>query len=911
MKLRMDAFGPCLAQIAERGRMTDGEAKQILQETVDRAELMRMTGEPDAFVQAASELAGRMKETAKRNQVDALRNAAARNKILAEIDTAGGIKTAASTLRDLMHGTNKGSRDSIEAQWKGLTSSWQAALSWQLHSAGIEKAAVSGAMDKDIARELWDLRKIGPSKPEGATGNNPARQAAQAVVKIMDNVKDRLNEAGARIADATDYVAHTEHDARRMRAAGGAGATPDQAFGAWWKAEQPRWSEETFRDLTSREGETQQQARDRFGRSVFDALVSGRHMTPDGAFGIKDDTYVPPAFEGTRNIAKKLSQPRVIHYKDADAWLDHMQQFGSSSSLVGGVMGTLDSSARSLSLMERLGTNPTANFNQIIDRVQDRYRSDLDGLAAFKDKISGLNNVMGRLDGSLNIPANEMWASIGATTRTMETTSSLGGVGVTHFASIWPTVTSELVHHGVPRLQTVGQMVKALFQGRGTEERRELMADLGAYSAGLSRDMFNRWQPDSPIPGKVSAIANTFMKYTGIHYVFDNTQAAVREMLAHQLGRRSADTAFEALDPNLQLILGKYGLGKPEWDLLRTVPDMTVSEGRRYMTPKDPMWIDPQAAQAYLRERGVLGPETAQGALDGLAGGQEAETARQVQKLGQTLSDRLNSYYSDAANHAVVTPGVRERAMLLGSTRPGSLGGELLRYVTQFKMWPVAAMHQLIGREIYTSLSTKQAVWNLGVMAAMSAAAGYLRMTVNDVARGSPVRNPFDPKTALAGLAQGGGMGILGDFLFGETNRMGGGFMDVAAGPVLSDADKLIQLFTKARGDVIDPSGHHHKNGQFGDLWPDLAHFAVRHVPFANLVYVKGALDYLAFYHLYEAASPGWWERTNRRIQKEQGRTMAGYSPGAGVPYGVPGVYLRGAGGQSSGLLAGFGGGGQ
>jgi hypothetical protein len=38
-------------------------------------------------------------------------------------------------------------------------------------------------------------------------------------------------------------------------------------------------------------------------------------------------------------------------------------------------------------------------------------------------------------------------------------------------------------------------------------------------------------------------------------------------------------------------------------------------------------------------------------------------------------------------------------------------------------------------------------------------------------------------------------------------------------------------------------------------------------------------------YHLYEAASPGWWERTNRRLAKEQGRVMTGYTPGGKIPY--------------------------
>jgi hypothetical protein len=66
---------------------------------------------------------------------------------------------------------------------------------------------------------------------------------------------------------------------------------------------------------------------------------------------------------------------------------------------------------------------------------------------------------------------------------------------------------------------------------------------------------------------------------------------------------------------------------------------------------------------------------------------------------------------------------------------------------------------------------------------------------------------------------------------------------------------------------------------------------------------LKGALDYLLWFHLYEAASPGWLDRTNRRLQREQGRTMLGYEPGAGVPWGLPGVYMA-SHGSASGLLA-------
>ncbi len=624
---------------------------------------------------------------------------------------------------------------------------------------------------------------------------------------------------------------------------------------------------------------------------MFDALVSGVHMTTEGISGITADArFTPPAFEGTGNLARKVSQERVIHYRDAASWLAHQQQFGASTSVMASVMKTLDQSARQIALMEKLGTNPAANLNMVLRAVQESYRDDTDGIAKFARGIQGIQNVMGRLDGSLNIPANEMWARFAATTRTMETMGSLGGVGLTHFVSIWPTVTSEMVHHGVPRLQTFTNLAQALLRGKGGAERQALMSDLGAYSSGLARDMFARWQPDDILPGRISSVANTFMKFTGIHYVFDNTQGAIREMLAGQLGRE-AEKSFDALDPHLSQMIGKYGLGEDEWDILRAIPGKTVSEGRTYLTPRDAMRADPGEVETLLRDRGAITDAT------------DPETAATlVQRFTTGLSDKLLSYYGDAADHGVVTPGVKERAMMLGATRPGSAAGEMLRFVTQFKMWPAAAMSQMIGREIYMSLSNKEVAANLFTMAALSAAFGYMRMSVNDLALGHPPRNPLQPQTMLAGLAQGGGLGIIGDFLFGETNRMGGGILDVAAGPVVGDADTLLKTFNRFRSDVTDPTAHH-KNGAFADLWPDLAHMAVRHVPFANMLYLKGTLDYMLFYHLFEAVSPGWWERTNRRLTKEQGRAMTGYTPGAGVPYGVPWLYMQNHQGQSYGLL--------
>ena len=888
MKLKREAFGECITEVAAQAGVDDEKAFSIIQTVADHGERMRARGEPNPFDAAAQDLATKERDVAARDRADALRNAMTRDGILQRVRDSGGLANAELTLRSLLHGTNRGERDSVQSLWRGNAAAWTGVLSNKLRQAGLEHVAITGALDKEISQALWAMN-AGEKIPE--TVGKPARDIAAAIHPALDFARERLNGAGAHIGDAMDYVMHTSHDPRAMRAAAGAGGTPEQAFEAWWKFTEPNLADKTFTDIEPKPGQSVGDARREFGRSVYYALVSGIHKTMRGADGVDpaEDARVPVAFEGTHNIAKRVSQPRVLFWRDGEAWHDYMQQFGQPASLTAGVMQHLDQSARRLALMDKFGTNPGGNLNLIVRKIQEEYRDDLDGLKKFQGKIAGLNNVMGRLDGSLNVPSNEMAANIGNGLRTWESVSSLGGVGITHFASIWPTVTSEMVHHGQSRLGTMGKLVGAMVTGKGGAERQEILADLGAYAGGLNRDMENRWQADDPLPGKISSIANTFFKYTGIHYVFDNTQAAIREMLAHQLGR-SAGVDYAALNPHLQMILGKYGIEQPDWDILRATTDLPTQAGRAYMTPSAAYKADPAAVEALLRTRGQIAPN---GSADAVR--------RAVQRYQWGLGDKLSSYYSDAAAHGVVTPGVRERAAVLGSTRPGSLGGELLRYLVQFKMWPLAAMNQVIGREIYMATSKGDAAFNIGSLVALTMAGGYLRMAINDAARGNPQRNPLDPRTMMAALAQGGGFGIIGDFLFGEANRMGGDLISTASGPVIGDVNQFFKIYSRFRHDASDEDPEVRAKS-LEHAWPDLLRVGIGHIPFANLIYLKGALNYMLFYHMFEAASPGWWERSNQRVEKETGRTMMGYTPGGAVPYGVPGVYLGGP--NPSGILA-------
>jgi hypothetical protein len=107
-------------------------------------------------------------------------------------------------------------------------------------------------------------------------------------------------------------------------------------------------------------------------------------------------------------------------------------------------------------------------------------------------------------------------------------------------------------------------------------------------------------------------------------------------------------------------------------------------------------------------------------------------------------------------------------------------------------------------------------------------------------------------------MAQGGGAGIYGDFLFGEASRLGGGFLETLGGPTVGKLADAKRLFDAA------------KSGE--DVGAQSLRFAVSNTPGNNLFYTRMAADYLFLYELQEAMSPGYLRRMERRAEQERGQ---------------------------------------
>jgi len=149
------------------------------------------------------------------------RNAVINARVLAKaFNRVEAFGNAAEGLSALLVGSVKskyGSKLSIDAEGKSLANKYLGRLINDLEKSGNLELFVSGKLDNDIAREMWEIR---PNGTPGITKNTPAREIAAILHKYQTTAVERLNRAGAYINPRPGYIFRQGHDQTRIRDAG-------------------------------------------------------------------------------------------------------------------------------------------------------------------------------------------------------------------------------------------------------------------------------------------------------------------------------------------------------------------------------------------------------------------------------------------------------------------------------------------------------------------------------------------------------------------------------------------------------------------------------------------------------------------------------------------------------------------
>jgi len=846
------------ANQASGGKLTKEEINAAFQRVADYKQKLQAEGNIDGMADKLRNFAEREAErtriAAAMQKRHAALNILVRDRLDQAIDgyMAAGLSPRKALLA-VLEGTQRGvegGRNSVAALNLAYEARYLGGLFAELQAnrPHLVDALRDPKMDADVMREMSELREGG--RP-GITGNKDAEYVAKVFASYAEMSRTDLNKLGASIGKLDGWSGAQTHDDIKMIAAG---------KDAWVEAVFPRLDiDRTFPDATSRD-----EVIGILG-DVYDTIITGM---PNKATPREIGQRVNPA-----NLAKSLGKSRVLHFKDADAALAYRDEFGMGNT-VSGMVSHLRNAARTAANMEALGPNPELMFGSLVDGLKRKIKDNPKLSGKEKQKLrKGLDADAGSLRQALDVstgmvsrPVNVTAAKIGSDIRAAQSMAKLGGAVLSSISdTITPAVASMFRGGGFFRGLTA--QLDGLRKGRPKGEVAEITYLTGEGFDGLiGHIVAPAAAVDGPV-GKLAKLQEHFFRWNGLTWWTDVQRGTAGRVIAAEMGMR-AKTAFNDLPANYRHVLGLHSIDEKRWDAIRKA-ELREANGQSYVTPDRIRQLSDADIEPLVADR-LRAARTASKLDD--AKSSEAKAKRQAdfdERRASILDDGRRElelsvlrFFADETAYGVVEVDNATRRIMTQGWRPGTAGGEAIRFIAQFKGFPFAFTNRVVGRALFghrKDASYLERAGHIGTLIAGMTMAGYMSMTMKDMMRGYwPPRDPSDIKTWQAALLQGGAFGIYGDFLFAQTNRFGGGLTETLIGPSIGAQADLLELAMKARDGDASAA--------------DALSWGLQNTPFINLFYVRPALDFLFLNSMREAASPGYLRRQETRRRQEYGQ---------------------------------------
>lgn len=721
-----------------------------------------------------------------------------------------------------------GARFSAGAQIDSLQAGFIGELATGLRDADLVKQFRGGDLDWEIFQELWHINDPTQKNP---SGSRESLRIAQIIDNIQSKMVPRENRGGSFIRMLDNYVMRQTHDPIKIRRAGGMGfktGSAEASFKVWSEFILPLLDHnKTFGSATDKM---------RWLRGVHEGILSGVHGKSQ-AKGLSE-------FQGTGALAKKVSQPRVLHFETPEAAFKYNQEYGSRS-LLEGIQSDIRRGAHTIGMLENFGPNPQMMFDRIMRRAREKARTLPDDARHTKSlKSPFIEMSFNQLTGELDIPVNPTLAGITRGLLAHSTLARLGGI-------VLSAIPDKAFLQAAMTFQGIGRIDALLGQFNiGVPRTAAEISRLNLIGAGLSgwqAEIGSRFTSVDNRSGTLFKLQQGFFKINGMAWWDDVHKGAAAKMTSSWLAQNS-NLRFSDLPTDLQKVLSLYDYTPLQWDAIRRTV-YTAENGHSYITPDQVRNLGDDVIDGLIREAG------------------DKVTGTNRLRARDSLEIQLRTYILDQVNDAVVTPGNKSRTVANLGTQAGTPLGTAARILTHLKQFPITVWNRVVLRELYNigsgglSLKNFQANLRMLELIASTTILGYLSSAVKDALRGrTPKRmfeedGTFNPKTLINSMQRGGGLGIYGDLLFTEYDRSYRSALSVAAGPIFGQANELIA------------TSHDLIHGR--DISRSAEKLTLGNTPYINLFYIRPILDYIILWNLQEMVNPGSLRRMERSVEKK------------------------------------------
>lgn len=538
---------------------------------------------------------------------------------------------------------------------------------------------------------------------------------------------------------------------------------------------------------------------------------------------------------GIGALANRRADERFLVFKDADSWLAYQQRLGTADPYVA-MMRHLDGMARDIAQLQVLGPNPTHQFEWLARAAQREAQLEQIGgakaqtwLKQAEGDVDSARKMYGLFRGELARPygADNWIARVGTAVRAGLSAVQLGSAVINDVASNPVYAAQVRAFAGLEQRGGVRPWLEHVANTQTRQSARRLGFIIESARVRHA-DAVQRFLRAQTVGGKIAEGANAFAHllpaWVNRASFLDANRAASRFAFQHEfMGRLvelsdkgladlagSADASARAFGEILQA----RGFSPAEWDQVRSTTPEEPAAGATFISPM-------AVGRAHGDELGF--------------------------KVAEMIEREARQAFPEASLWA--------QAQLLGSTRPGTIQGELMRSLAAYRSFTLTQTYRW-AREFMVrgadQAEASGAPWQLKT--AMLAAplfigatlTGALAMWAKDIAKGNDPRpmlapdnaeKPWKRPAAFWGQAmlQGGGQGILGDFLTSLQSRAGKSTAMTALGAPAGLVSDLWDVSGGEVGKAID--------GQPLHLGRDATNLLRRYSPLSSLWWARAAWD--------------------------------------------------------------------
>ena len=730
---------------------------------------------------------------------------------------------------------------SVDAIKKALRSVYYRKLVKGLKSNKVFEVFMDKSNDANLADALFDRK---------SARDGHIKKVAEVLNEVNHSQVDMLNKSGARIKEAKNFIAHLNHNVEKMMQSSSSFLERRQTWARLMKEKKDfletkksmaemafnRWKNfivtrldlaRTFDDENLKTGEI-----DKRLKLAYEVLTKGRAIGDDEA-----------TTQNSFNLARKISEHRFFHFKDGQSWMEYNKEYGSGT-LRNAVINTLRVNADRIGVLQTMGANPDIFYETLKKRIIDT--SDTPNI---KQNINKADKYFITVLGRDQIPGSYLGAHIGNALRSMQNITKLGSVVLTSLTDTAQSLSGL-------RSSDVGLLTRWGYLMQGIADlgmRRELADSLGVMADSMMGHFNNRFTAlDTPLGGMNKAMG-IFFKLN----LQDPWDFALRNGFGTALARNLAnvrDISFENLGAGLRRNLLRYGIDEKDWNLIRNNREAMKSyRGKLFVTPDMIDQFTPESIAEYH--------------------GQPEATAGQIKDTKNLIEQKLQMYFMDQTDMAQIQTGASEKAMLVRGTQAGTVQGELLRTLAQFKFYTLGITRRALGRNLLENSSdgVMQSILNgnvsykaLADYMITATVFGYISMAAKSMIKSGTVPNPASIQTNIEAMVAGGGFGIYGDLLTNQYNKFGHGLIGSLAGPTAGSIADAASLFSTLVP-FTDKDNHrltYHQRALKG-----LTQFA-QHNLLPNTFYTKAAFDHLLGENWMNHIDPGYTERMKQKIRK-------------------------------------------